>query len=103
MSEKKNPDEPLMEGRFSVDLAGLGRPVDQIFPEAHRPVAISTGHCVSPPMGCGRKVGGFTDAISAKEYAITGMCQGCQDRLYAEMEEDEEAGEFDITGPGGDA
>jgi hypothetical protein len=103
MSEKKNDqDEPLMEGRFSINLAEL-RPVDQIFPEAHRSIAIATGNCASPPIGCGRKVAGFTDAISAKEYQITGFCQSCQDRFYAEMAEDEEAGEFDITGPSGEA
>lgn len=103
MSEKKE-DEPLMEGRFSVNLAEL-RPVDQIFPEAHRPVAIATGHCVSPPVGCGAKVVGFVDSISAQEYQITGMCQSCQDRFYAEMAEDAEEAmsELDVNGPGGQA
>lgn len=103
MSEKKaDQDDALMEGRFSVNLAEL-RPVDQIFPEAHRAVAIATGACVSPPFGCGQKVQGFVDTASAKEYQITGMCQGCQDRFYAQMAEDEEDGEFDVNAPGGEA
>lgn len=102
MSDDKKKDEPLMEGRFSVNLSEL-RPVDQIFPDAHRPVAIATGVCVSPPFGCGQKVAGFTDAASAREYKITGMCQACQDKLYAEMSEDEDESEFGPYGPGGEA
>ena len=102
MSEKKE-DEPLMEGRFLVNLAEL-RPVDQIFPEAHRTMALALGNCASPPFGCGRKIQGFTDVASAKEYQITAMCQECQDRFYAEMAEEEDESGFDLTGPcGGEA
>lgn len=105
MSEKKE-DEPLTEGSFSVNLAEL-RPVDELFPDAHRPVAIATGVCVSPPIGCGLKVTGFVDDASVREYKITGMCQGCQgcqDKIYAEMAEDEEdADEFGPMGHGGEA
>jgi hypothetical protein len=90
MSDKKDDqNEPLTEGSFSVNLAEL-RPVDRVFPEAHRPVAIATGNCVASPLGCGRKVQGFLDEISAKEYQITGHCQKCQDRIYAELAEDAE-------------
>lgn len=100
--EKKKENEPLTDGSFSVNLAEL-RPVDQIFPEAHRPVAMAMGLCASPPFGCGQKVTGFRDAISEKEYRITSFCQECQDRIYAEMAEDETEGEFGINGPGGEA
>ena len=100
MSEKK--EDELMEGRFSVNLSEL-RPVDQIFPDAHRPVAIATGTCVSPPFGCGQKVAGFSDEASAREYKITGMCQACQDKLYADTAEDDEEPEFGPLGPGGEA
>jgi uncharacterized CHY-type Zn-finger protein len=31
---------------------------------------------------CGENVGGFTDALSAKEYGISGMCQKCQDKVF---------------------
>lgn len=89
MSDDQKKDEPLTDGRFSVNLAEL-RPVDQLFPDAHRPVAIATGTCISPPLGCGQKVAGFTDETSAREYKITGHCQNCQDRIYAELAEEEE-------------
>lgn len=90
MSEKKT-DAPIMEGRFSVDLSELRKPVDDIFPSAHRQISIATSTCVSPPFGCGNPVAGFRDEISAKEYKITGMCQSCQDRIFEEPEE----GQFD--------
>lgn len=31
---------------------------------------------------CEAPVEGFKDAISAKEYTISGMCQQCQDRTF---------------------
>jgi hypothetical protein len=30
-------------------------------------------------MFCGKKVTGFKDALSRKEYGVSGMCQKCQD------------------------
>ena len=33
------------------------------------------------------KVEDFRDAISLREYAITGLCQTCQDIIYDGMEE----------------
>lgn len=101
MTDKKDEDT-LMEGSFSVNMAEL-RPVDKIFPDAHRPVALAMGLCASPPFGCGQKVTGFNDAISEKEYRITSLCQSCQDRIYSEMAEDEEVAEFGPLGPGGEA
>jgi len=38
---------------------------------------ISKGKCAT----CGGGVGEFKDAISEKDYGITGMCQKCQDRF----------------------
>lgn len=99
MSEKK--EDEIMEGSFSVNLAEL-RPVDRIFPDAHRPVALAMGLCASPPFGCGQKVTGFNDAVSEKEYRITSLCQNCQDRIYSEMADDDEP-EFGPFGPGGEA
>jgi hypothetical protein len=68
------------------------RPVDDIFPEAHRSIAMATGFCASPPIGCGQKVKGFSDAVSAREYNITSLCQNCQDRIFAEPDEEDEHG-----------
>ena len=31
---------------------------------------------------CDAPVGEFKDALSAKEYGISGMCQGCQDSVF---------------------
>ena len=31
---------------------------------------------------CGGDVVEFTDALSAKEYTISGMCQACQDETF---------------------
>jgi phosphate uptake regulator len=90
MSEKKT-EEP-MEGRFVVDMSELRRPVDDMFPGAHRQVSIAIGTCVSPPFGCSQPIKGFRDEISAREYKITGMCQACQDKMF---EEEPEEGEFD--------
>jgi len=47
-----------------------------------RTTAITAGNCVPAPFGCGNPVEGFRDAISAKEYGITGLCQICQDQIF---------------------
>lgn len=31
---------------------------------------------------CGEEVVSFRDELSAREYAISGMCQGCQDSVF---------------------
>ena len=37
---------------------------------------------------CKKKIvkGSFRDALSEKEYQISGLCQKCQDETFAEME-----------------
>lgn len=35
---------------------------------------------------CGKKPGEMRDAISRKEFAITGMCQSCQNTIFGEGE-----------------
>ena len=32
-------------------------------------------------MFCGKKVAGFKDELSRKEYRVSGMCQSCQDGM----------------------
>jgi len=39
---------------------------------------IAAGNCVT----CGGEAKGFKDAISIKEYKISGMCQKCQDMTF---------------------
>ena len=45
---------------------------------------------------CGKSVNpsSFKDAISIKEYGISGFCQECQDEIFTEDEEDFENDEF---------
>ena len=40
--------------------------------------------------GCGKSVDveGFRDEISLKEFHISGLCQSCQDKVFAELEEE---------------
>ena len=38
----------------------------------------NTAICVT----CGEPVGDFSDALSRKEYRISGMCQVCQDGFF---------------------
>lgn len=33
---------------------------------------------------CGKYVEGFKDALSVKEYRISGFCQACQDNAFKE-------------------
>lgn len=37
---------------------------------------------------CKKPVGEFRDEVSAREYQITGFCQGCQDWVF-QLEEEE--------------
>ena len=54
-----------------------------------RDKSVATNRCSPPPFGCGRPVNAldFTDALSAKEYQISGLCQTCQDAFFKEEEE----------------
>lgn len=44
--------------------------------------AIKGDQCVAPPIGCGKPITTFKDALSAREYRISGLCQECQDRIF---------------------
>lgn len=60
-----------------ADLAGVDDP-DK---------AIREDRCQPPPIGCGGPATAFRDALSAKEFRITGMCQKCQDEFFNTEEE----------------
>lgn len=47
-----------------------------------RSTSIGAQRCVNPPFGCGKPVTGFIDRLSAKEYAISGLCQACQNLVF---------------------
>lgn len=56
------------------------RPADLLFPD--RPKALAEERCVVAPIGCGKPIGKFDDAVSLKEYTISGLCQECQDSIF---------------------
>lgn len=47
-----------------------------------RTTAIESDRCIPKPIGCGQPIGVFRDAISKKEYTISGLCQDCQDKIF---------------------
>lgn len=44
----------------------------------HRPTQIRNDKCVF----CKRSALSFRDALSRKEYSISGLCQDCQDEVF---------------------
>jgi len=48
-----------------------------------RSLAIAGRSCVM----CGGRADTFKDALSEKEFGISGMCQVCQDKVFCEPEE----------------
>ncbi len=65
MSEKHPVIESILEELSSV----IGTP---------RSVAFSERLCVM----CGGEAASFKNAISEKEYRLSGMCQKCQDSIF---------------------
>lgn len=84
MQEDERDDLRLMSD-------GLSRGFTNPFRQQAAEVA-ATGLCQAPPLGCGLVATAFRDEISVREYRITGMCQTCQDAVYALAEEWEEQG-----------
>lgn len=52
------------------------KPVFKLFPGAIDQINKNLCPC------CGREIGEFRDALSEKEYSISGMCQSCQDEVF---------------------
>jgi hypothetical protein len=50
----------------------------------NRKEAITGDRCVNPPIGCAGPATEFTDELSRKEFAISGLCQKCQDVVFKE-------------------
>lgn len=49
-----------------------------------RRACVAARTCPPAPIGCGQPWGEFRDAASVKESQITGFCQACQDKIFAE-------------------
>ena len=56
---------------------GPKRPADMIWPD--RRSIIRSDKCIS----CGSEAITFRDALSVREYGISGMCQTCQDQVFS--------------------
>lgn len=54
--------------------------------------AIKAWRCVDPPMGCGRELVKAEvlryPTLSLKEYFQSGWCKACQDKVFADPDED---------------
>lgn len=48
-----------------------------------RSSAIEGSLCVS----CDAEVGDFNDALSEREYSISGLCQACQDAVFGDNDD----------------
>jgi hypothetical protein len=47
-----------------------------------RTTAILNNKCIPPPYGCGKDANDFRNALSIREYRISGFCQECQDTIF---------------------
>lgn len=66
-----------MKSREEVARDFENKPAGRIFTQAAD--QIRRGICPT----CGKEVGEFRDALSRKEYEISGMCQSCQDKVFS--------------------
>ena len=62
------------------------KPINHIAPEMVK--AVSEGICPLPDCRQPVKMESFRDRISLKEYQISGLCQDCQDKVFADPDED---------------
>jgi len=63
---------------MGLEKPDTNKPVFRIFPEARE--SVREGKC--PFCGKDIKEEEFKDALSKKEFSISGMCQECQDRIF---------------------
>jgi predicted RNA-binding Zn-ribbon protein involved in translation (DUF1610 family) len=69
---------------MSLPTPHLGKPAQMLFPA--KADAVKKHICPT----CGAKITTFRDEASRKEYAVSGMCQTCQDKYFDAGEEEEE-------------
>jgi hydrogenase maturation factor len=65
-----------MDTPMSNKSAEMKDAIEKIFPGTLE--AIHSGKCPT----CGKEIGKFRDALSLKEYKISGTCQACQDSVF---------------------
>ena len=47
-----------------------------------RRAAIEVDRCIDPPNGCGGPATEFNTELDRQEYAVSGLCQDCQDTAW---------------------
>jgi len=65
-------------------IEGILEDVGKIAYGRSRVKSIKTNICVV----CGKPASRFRDELSRKEFTISGLCQGCQDKVFTEPAED---------------
>ena len=61
-----------------------------IFNGKDRPTCIREGICITCDEAKGLKATSFRDDVSRKEYAISAMCQSCQDDVFGVSDDEDE-------------
>ena len=54
-----------------------------------RTTSIKSNRCIPAPIGCGGPADEFFDALSTREYLISGLCQKCQDKIFSSDRDEE--------------
>lgn len=67
-----------MKTPMSDKSAAMVAAIEGLFPGTN--AAIKAHKCPS----CRRDIDGFKDALSQREYEISGLCQICQDKIFVE-------------------
>ena len=49
-----------------------------------RGIFIAVNRCLPHPYGCGGEATEFNDEASEREYAMSGLCQKCQDKFFGD-------------------
>ena len=49
-----------------------------------RGIFIAVNRCLPKPYGCGGDANEFDDEPSEREYAMSGLCQKCQDKVFGD-------------------
>jgi len=100
--------EYRVDGESATPPPWLTAEIDQVLAwrgqvRADRGAARREDRCVAAPAGCGqplRTPNEFRDQASYAEYGITGLCQRCQDKLFAPSDDEVEQMSGDLANYG---
>lgn len=66
-----------MKTPMSEKTPAMQSAIEKLFPGTMQAIADKMCPC------CGDPIGEFRDALSKREYEISGMCQKCQDKVFS--------------------